>query len=101
MRGDGAIYAPLWLDFDRKRLTKERTWRQLTVGQGLRLVPINEGAAFRVQAGDDQWLVYRSLSGPANRTFMGKNLISEFFCGRFDGESGDVEELISVDEQTE
>jgi hypothetical protein len=101
IRGEGALYAPLWLDFDRKRIAKERTWRQLTVGQALRLVPVNEAASYRIQAGDDQWLIYRSLNGPANRTFMGKNLISEFFCGRFDGDNGDVEELISVDEQTE
>jgi len=32
---------------------------------------------------------------------MGKNLISEFFCARFDAEDGAIEELIAVDEQAE
>jgi hypothetical protein len=99
LRGEVALYAPLWFDFDKKRMSKPRTWRRLTVGQSLALVPSNEAAAFRIQLGDDQWLIYRSLNGQHNRTFLGKNLVSEFFCGRFDSENGDVEELISVDEQ--
>jgi hypothetical protein len=99
MRGARALYAPLWIDLERKRIRRPRTWRQLTVGERLRLVPRNQAGAFRIHAGDDQWVVYRSLNGQQNRTFLGKNLISDFFCGRFDAEDGSIEELVSVDEQ--
>lgn len=101
VRGKGAVYSPLWLDFDRKRIRQQRTWRRLTIGQKLRLVDPNEASAFRVQSGHDQWIMYRSLNGQHNRTFLGKNLISEFFCGRFDAEDGSIEELVSVDEQND
>lgn len=101
VRGEGAIYSPIWIDLDRKRIKAQKTWRKLTVGEKLRLIPSNEAAAFRVQLGSDQWVIYRSLNGHHNRTFLGKNLISDFFCGRFDAEDGSIEELVSVDEQPE
>lgn len=99
MRGMGRLYSALWFDFDRKRMSLDRTWRQLTVAESLRLLQPHEAAGYRIQAGDDQWLVYRSLSGQRNRTLLGKNLVSDFFCGRFNGSDGFVEELIAVDDQ--
>ncbi len=101
LRGQQALYHPLWIDLLGKRLRSSRTWRRLTVGEKLALVPEHQAAAFRVHCGNDQWVVYRSLTGAANRTFLGKNLISDFFCGRFDADDGSVEELISVDEHPE
>lgn len=83
VRGQGAIYSPLWLDLDRKRMRTQKTWRQLTVGEKLRLVPRTEAAAFRIHLGTDQWVLYRSLNGHHNRTFLGKNLISDFFLWPF------------------
>lgn len=97
--GPGRLYAALWFDLDRKRICKERTWRQLTIAESLRILEPHEAAGYRIQSGDDQWLVYRSLSGQRNRTLLGKNLVSDFFCGRFDESDGFVEELIAVDEQ--
>ncbi|XZE52170.1 hypothetical protein SH139x_003852 [Planctomycetaceae bacterium SH139] len=101
LRGQQSLYHPLWLDLLGKRLRSSRTWRRLTVGEKLSLVPEHQATAFRVHCGNDQWVVYRSLTGAANRTFLGKNLISDFFCGRFDADDGSVEELISVDEHPE
>lgn len=99
MAGQGRLYAALWFDLDRKRIARERTWRQLTIAESLRILDPHEAAGYRIQSGDDQWLVYRSLSGQRNRTLLGKNLVSDFFCGRFDASDGFVEELIAVDEQ--
>lgn len=99
MSGQGRLYAALWFDLDRKRISREQTWRQLTVAESLRILEPHEAAGYRIQSGDDQWLVYRSLSGQRNRTLLGKNLVSDFFCGRFDASDGFVEELIAVDEQ--
>jgi len=97
MQGSNNLYAPLWLDFERSRFVKPRTWRQLTVAEFLRIVTPDEAIAFRVEAGPDQWLIYRSLIGRISRTALGKNLVADFYCGRFDPEDGYAEELVTVD----
>ena len=95
--GRDQLYAPLWLDFQSRRFQRKRTWRQLTVADELRIVGDDEAAGFRVQIGSEQWLVYRSLGQPRCRTVLGKHLIADFFCGRFDPGDGSLEELMRVD----
>ncbi|MEL6898828.1 MAG: hypothetical protein AAFP90_22240, partial [Planctomycetota bacterium] len=95
--GRGSIYAPLWIDCDRQRIKRERTWRDLTIVDALRIVSIQEARAFRVQSGKDQWVLYRSLIGKRPRTFFGKNLVADFYCGRFDTDDGQLDELITVE----
>lgn len=96
-QGRGRLYAPLWLDFQSRRFKRKRTWRQLTVADELRIVGPDEAAGFRIQIGSEQWLVYRSLGLPRCRTVLGKHLIADFFCGRFDPGDGSLEELMTVD----
>lgn len=98
VRGKNNLYAPLWIDCERSRFTKPRTWRQLTVAEFLRIVTADEAAAFRIEVGSDQWLVYRSMMGRVSRTTLGKNLVADFYCGRFDPEDGYTEELVTVDD---
>ena len=90
------LYAPLFIDLDPKRLRKPRTWRQLTVGEQLHLVRRDEAAGFRVQIGKQQWVIYRSLNGTANRTFLGQNVINEFLVARFLND-GEIETLIEIE----
>jgi len=90
------LYAPLFIDLDPKRLRKPRTWRQLTVGEQLHLVRSDEAAGFRVQIGKQQWVIYRSLNGTANRTFLGQNVINEFLVARFLND-GEIETLIEIE----
>ena len=97
--GQGNLYAPLWFDFERRRFPKPRTWRPLTVADELRIVTPHEGVAFRVQAGDAHWVVYRSLSGRRPRTFLGRHMVADFFCGRFESSDGYIEELVTVDDE--
>ncbi len=78
-----AMYSPLWIDLSPRRSLQPRTWRQLTVGEELQVVPPDVAAAFRVQVGSEQWVVYRSLANPANRTFLGVNQLCEMYYGRF------------------
>ncbi len=73
------------------------TWRHLTVGEDLRIVDANEAVAFRVQIGEQQWVVYRSLAHPLRRTALGMHTLSEFFAGRFDPDDGDVDTLLEVE----
>ncbi len=78
-----ALCCPLFLDFDTERSALERTWRQLTVGEWLEVVPADQAVGYRAQSGDDQWLTYRSLGKPGNRTLLGHNVAGEFCAGQF------------------
>ncbi|MEE8451417.1 MAG: hypothetical protein V3R99_05855 [Thermoguttaceae bacterium] len=90
------LYAPLWFDLDRRRMTRRKTWRQLTVAESLSVQPLDVAAGYRVAVGKEQWLVYRSLAERANRTLLGHNLSCEMLIGQFDS-SGEVEPLVEVE----
>jgi hypothetical protein len=92
----GCLLAGLWIDLDAGRASKALTWRQLTVGKDRQIVPRDAAVGYRVQVGKSQWLVYRSLSPPAIRTVLGKNLMHEFLVGRF-GADGQVETLLEIE----
>jgi hypothetical protein len=90
------LYAPLWIDLDPKRGRKPFTWRQLTVAEERRIVPRDVAVGYRVQFGKKQWLIYRSLTPPRNRTVLGHNLATDFLIARF-GRDGSVKSLIEVE----
>jgi len=76
------LYAPLWLDLDPRRLHRPLTWRRLTVAENLAVVPRDVAAAYRIQAGRQQWIIYRSLTPPKNRSVLGYNTFAAFACLR-------------------
>lgn len=92
------LYVPWLIDLDAKRVKRPATWRQLTVGERLEIVPADQAVAYRAQIGQQQWLFYRSLGEPGNRTVLGQNLCNEFLAASFDRE-GDVEDLIRIDSE--
>tara|TARA_R110002049_G_scaffold27321_2_gene94249 strand:+ start:464517 stop:466463 length:1947 start_codon:yes stop_codon:yes gene_type:complete len=98
-RGRDRLFAPLWIDFQQRRFNRKRTWRQLTIADERRIVDESTAAGFRVQVGSEQWMLYRSLAGNRCRTVLGKHLLADFFCGRFDTGDGSIEELITVDDR--
>lgn len=98
MKGTGAIYSPIWLDFQTRRFRRPSTWRSLTIAENLNLLSKNVAAGFRIQSGSEHWVVYRSLSGRSPRSFMGKHMIADFFAARFHPGDGGMEELVTVDE---
>jgi hypothetical protein len=89
------MYCPIVMDLDERRLAAPLTWRQLTVAEKMQTVPRDVAVAYRVQAGDDQWVVYKSIGPRANRTFLGQNHSTEFVFGRF--VEGNFERLIEVE----
>lgn len=91
-----SLFAPLFVDLQPRRLAREFTWRQLTVGEDRQVVPRDAAVGYRVQIGRAQWLIYRSLSEPAMRTVLGKNLNSEFLIGRFNP-TGKVKTLLEIE----
>ena len=94
---DGScLAASLLFDLKPKRSLKPRTWRSLTVAENLEIVPKDLAVAFRVQIGKQQWLFYRSLARTGNRTFLGENVVDEFYAGRIDLK-GNVQSLAEVE----
>ena len=51
---------------------------------------------YRIQSGDEQWLVYRSLAPVANRSVMGHNTYGSFVCGRIKP-NGDVKDILTME----
>jgi hypothetical protein len=93
--GANRLYAPLWLDCDPRRIGRPLTWRQLTVADTRIILPRHQAAGFRVQAGLEQWLVYRALDVARNRTLLGCNVSCEFLLGRV-RKSGEVARTLEI-----
>ncbi|MGD9128289.1 MAG: hypothetical protein PVH19_13005, partial [Planctomycetia bacterium] len=89
------LYVPLFFDLNVKRMAKPLTWRTLTVAESLEVVEPDCAVGYRVQAGDEQWLIYRSLDLAENRTVLGENLIAETLIAQFD-ETGETDPLVMV-----
>lgn len=94
--GHRRLYAPLWLDCEPRRIGQPLTWRQLTVADTRRNLPSHQAAGFRVQAGPEQWLLYRALDVSRNRTLLGCNVSSGFLLGRVK-RSGEVARTVEIE----
>ncbi|MFN9232265.1 MAG: hypothetical protein ACK56D_15400 [Planctomycetota bacterium] len=94
-RGQGCLFA-VAIDLDPKRSQRPATWRHLTVGENLKPVARDQALAFRFQFGRQQWLIYRSLTPLASRTYLGQNVYSEFAFDRF-ANDGTAESLVCVE----
>jgi hypothetical protein len=90
------IFAPLFFDLDADRLGKRYTWRQLSVGENLQRVQEDQAVGYRIQLGQEQFLLYRSLTPQASRTLLGHNLTDDFCFARFDPKTG-ADPLIAVE----
>lgn len=90
------MFAATVFDLSPRRAVKPRTWRALTVGEGLVTVPSDVAVAYRVQSGRQQWVIYRSLADCGNRTFLGANVCHDFYLGRFDRD-GKHESLLLIE----
>ena len=92
-----SLFAPLLFDLNASRLSKRYTWRQLSVGEDLQRVSEDQAVGYRIHLGQEQFLLYRSLTtSQANRTVLGHNLIDDFCFARFDPKKG-VDPLIAVE----
>jgi hypothetical protein len=89
------LFQPLLISMGGSRRNCEYTWRRLTVAENLAIQPPDAAAAYRVQLGDRQWVVYRALSR-GNRTFLGRNLTSELFVGVFH-RNGEMDAIMEVE----
>jgi hypothetical protein len=105
IQGRGRLAASLWFDLDSERFAQQRTWRQLTIGENLKLARRDQAVGYRIQVQQEQWVVYRTLTAvtvpPTLRTVLGRNLGYDFLCGRFDASDGTVDSLIEVEQLEE
>lgn len=92
----GRLTAPLWIDADPRRADRPLTWRQLTVADQRLILRRHEAVGFRVQAGLDQWMLYRALDTPRNRTLLGCNVACEFLLGRVRS-SGEIKRTLEIE----
>ncbi|HMC09829.1 MAG TPA: hypothetical protein VKH44_01010 [Pirellulaceae bacterium] len=90
------LFAPLWIDFDPRRSQRPVTWRRLTVGENLAIVERDRAVAYRIQAGREQWLIYRSLAPPGNRSVLGYNTVNSLDCLRI-LPAGKTQEILAIE----
>ncbi len=85
-RADRALglYAPLFIELAVARMSREITWRQLTVAEAMKPVTSDIASGYRVQVGRKHWLAYRSIARHGNRTLLGHNLSTEFLVASLD-----------------
>jgi hypothetical protein len=93
--GRHRLYAPVWIDCVAGRIGGPLTWRQLTVADTRLILPPYQAAGFRVQSGSEQWLVYKTLDAPRNRTLLGCNVSCDFLVGRVKP-SGEVARTLEI-----
>lgn len=99
LRGEGEggrLTMPLWFDLDSDRAHLPLTWRPLSVADQRQNVRRHEAVGFRVQVGLEQWLLYRALDVPRNRTLLGCNVACEFLVGRL-RRSGEVSRTLEIE----
>jgi hypothetical protein len=89
------LFQPLLIPLAGSRRNCEYTWRRLTVAENLAIQPPDAAAAYRVQIGDRQWVIYRALTR-GNRTFLGRNLTSDLFVGVFH-RNGEMDAIMEVE----
>jgi hypothetical protein len=91
------IYSPILIALCNRFSQKPYTWRQLTVAENLRIVGKDEAVGIRVQLAKEQILLYRNLAKATRRTVLGVHLMSDFFAGLFDKDSGEAETLVEIE----
>ena len=90
------LFAPLFFDLNRSRIGLPLTWRQLSVAENRVNQPADAAVGYRVQIGRQNWLIYRSLTGAANRTLLGHHLLTQFLIGQFTS-AGEVLTLVDIE----
>lgn len=93
-----ATYFPLFLDLNPVRCQSPLTWRQLRVAEQREIVSRSIAVGYRAQVGQEQWLFYRTLSAPGNRTVLGQNLVCDFLAAQFDAD-GQTTEIVRINTQ--
>lgn len=90
------LYLPLVLVGDSRQLRLPYTWRRLTVAESLQIVSTEQAVGMRMQLGKKQWLFYRSLTRPANRSVLGQNVADDFLAAELQPD-GQARPLVRIE----
>ncbi|MBT6153272.1 MAG: hypothetical protein HOL01_03575 [Planctomycetaceae bacterium] len=95
--GVGGLYAPLILDWHKKRRRQEADWRTVTVSERGEIQKTEAASGHRLRIGNHQLLLYRSLQQPTiPRAVLGQHTSNETLIGQFDN-AGDVTPILIVE----
>ena len=83
--GRNRLFAAVLIDFEPTRAGRrdKMTWRRLTVGENFEKADDTAAVGFRYHAGQDQYLIYRSLAKAAPRSVLGEHILDSFVVSRF------------------
>lgn len=90
--------APVLFSTDAKRNQREPFWRLLTISELHRVVRPDVARAYRVgwSGQTSSLVIYRSLSAPARRAFLGYQTSARLLIGTFD-RKGQMEPIVQLD----
>jgi hypothetical protein len=95
--GVGGLYAPLILDWHKKRRRQEADWRTVTVSERGTIQKTEAASGHRLRIGRHQLLLYRSLQQPKiPRAVLGQHTSNETLIGQFN-DAGDVTPILIVE----
>jgi hypothetical protein len=90
-------WLPLLVSWDWRRHRKKLHWRVLTVAEKSRAITADRAFAARVSWGrTESYVVYRSLTPPCPRTFLGHHTKARFLFGLFTPD-GTVTPIVKID----
>jgi len=95
-RGE-TLYAPVVLDWDRRRRAQPAEWRSLTVTETGKVVSPCRAAGHRLRLGGQQLLIYKSLESPEDaRAVLGYHTWYDAVVGTLDA-AGTVDPMVMVE----
>jgi hypothetical protein len=93
----GGLYAPLILDWHKKRRRQEADWRTVTVSERGEIQKSEAASGHRLRIGAHQLLLYRSLQQPVlPRAVLGQHTSNETLIGQFNS-AGNVTPILIVE----
>lgn len=91
-----AACVPVAIELSPRRRVRPLDWSPLTVAEFGRPCPSSRAGGWRMRSGDNQWLIYQSLTPPtAPRTVLGLHTNQEAVFARFD--DGNVDPIVAVE----
>jgi hypothetical protein len=100
-QGEGGLFAPVLIDWDRGRRHGYADWRCLTVTEDGRILKRSAASAHRIRIGDHQLFCYRSLRNSGEmRAILGHHTPHETVIGLF-AEDGEVDPIVNVEASSE
>src|SRR5581483_10192485 len=97
----GSLWSPLVIDWGVPRQRITASWRPLTVAQNGVAIPSHQAAAYRLQIGAQQWMLFRGLvRAQEPRSVLGQHSMYETMIGRF-LPGGKFDSILLVEQSSE